>query len=155
MNYWYESDAIYTKDEKEPRPPLPKDYVLHYQITTYPGARCPHAWLNTRTPVEPISTQDLAGHGAFCLLTGPGGERWKEAVQNASKQLGIPINVYSIGWMQDWEDVYDDWARRREVEEDGCVLLRPDRVVCWRSMTMREDCDAHLLSVLEAVLGKR
>lgn len=154
MNYWYESDAIYVKDEKAPRQPLPADKVLHYQITTYPGARCPHAWLNTRVPVEPISTQDLGGHGAFCLFTGPNGERWKDAVHQASKSLGVPINVYSIGWQQDWEDVYGDWARRREVEEDGCVLLRPDRVVCWRSMGMREDCDEHLLHVLRVILGR-
>lgn len=154
MNYWYESDAIYVKDEKKPRPPLPDDKVLYYQITTYPGSRCPHAWLNKRVPVKPISTQDLIGHEAFCLLTGPCGENWKQAAYEASRHLAVPINVYSIGWMQDWEDVYGDWARRREVEEDGCVLLRPDRVVCWRSMHMRDDCNAHLLHVLKAVLGR-
>ena len=128
--------------------------MLHYQITTYPGARCPHAWLNKRIPVEPISTQDLGGHGAFCLFTGPNGENWKKAVEEAKTSLKVPINVYSIGWKQDWEDVYDDWARRREVEEDGCVLLRPDRVVCWRSMTMQDDCTAALLRVLRTVLGR-
>ena len=154
MNYWYESDGIYVADEKSPRPPLPEDKVLNYQITTYPGARCPHAWLNTRTPVHPISTQDLGGKGVFCLLTGLGGEKWKKAADAASKDLGFKINAYSIGWKQDWEDVYDDWARRREVEEDGCVLLRPDRVVCWRSMGMRDDAEKHLLAVLKKVLGR-
>lgn len=155
MNYWYESNAIYTKDEKQPREPLPDDNVLHYQVTTYPGARCPHAWLNKRVPDQPISTQDLGGHGAFCLLTGPTGkETWKQAAYEASRYLGIRINVYSIGWMQEWEDVYGDWARRREVGEDGCVLLRPDRIVCWRSMNMRPDCNKHLLLVLRTILAK-
>jgi len=153
MNYEYVSDAIYTTDEKSPRPPLPQDKVLHYQITTYPGARCPHAWLNTRVPGEKISTQDLGGHGSFCLFTGPGGEGWKQAANEAQKALGVTVNAYSIGWEQDWEDVYGDWANRREVEEDGCVLLRPDRIVCWRSVGKREDCSEHLLHVLKTVLA--
>ena len=155
MNQWYQSAAIYTQDEKAPRPPPPGDKVLTYQITTFPGARLPHAWLNRRTPATPpISTQDLAGKGVFCLLTGLGGEVWREAAYEASQYLGITINVYSIGWQQDWEDVYGDWARRREVEEDGCVLLRPDRTVCWRSMEVRADAREHLLHVLRVVLGK-
>lgn len=155
MNQSYESAAIYKSDEKAPRQPLPDDKVLTYQITTYPGSRLPHAWLNKRTPSQPpISTQDLAGKGAFCLLTGPGGEAWRQAAYEASRYLGITINVYSIGWMQDWEDIYGDWARRREVEEDGCVLLRPDRTVCWRAMEMRNDAGKHLLHVLKSVLGK-
>lgn len=154
MNQWYESSAVYTKDEKAARAPPPKDKVLTYQITTYPGARCPHAWLNKRTPETPISTVDLGGKGAFCLLTGPGGERWKSAAKEASASLGVPINAYRIGWKQDWEDVYGVWARSREVEEDGCVLLRPDRTVCWRSMEMRGDCEEAVVRVLKAVLGR-
>jgi hypothetical protein len=50
--------------------------------------------------------------------------------------------------------VYGDWERRREVEEDGCVLVRPDRTVCWRSEQMQEDCDGKLLAVLKAILGR-
>ena len=155
MNQWYESAAIYLNDEKTLRQQPPEDKVLTYQITTYPGARCPHAWLNKRVPNQaPISTVDLAGHGAFCLLTGPGGEPWKQAVYETCRYLGVRMWAYSIGWRQDYEDVYGDWARRREVEEDGCVLLRPDRVVCWRSLRMTEDCCLDLRRVLKAVLGR-
>jgi hypothetical protein len=154
MNQWYESNAVYTADETQPRQPKPEDPVLQYQITTYPGARLPHAWLNKRAPEDPISTIDLAGHGAFCLLTGAGGRAWKEAAKNVSEVLGVPVNAYSIGWAQDWEDVYGDWDRRREVEDDGCVLARPDRTVCWRSMSVPEDCGGALVKVLKAVLGR-
>lgn len=154
MNQRYDSGAIYLKDEKEARRPPPEDEVLEYQISTYPGSRLPHAWLNKRCPVEPISTIDLAAHGAFCLFTGVGGDAWKKAALEATRYIGVPVKAYSIGWKQDYEDVYFDWQRRREVEEDGCVLVRPDRTVCWRSMTMREDCNAALLSVLKTVLGK-
>lgn len=154
MNQAYISNAIYFKDEVNERRVLPKDAVLHYQISTYPGSRLPHAWLNKRIPSQaPISTIDLAGHGKFCLLTGIGGEKWKQAANEVRTSLNVPINVYSIGWKQDWEDIYDDWMRRREVEEDGCVLVRPDRTICWRSMTMRNDCIELLAKVIEEILG--
>lgn len=154
MNQWYESSAIYTADETQPREEKPADPVMQYQITTYPGARLPHAWLNKREPEESISTIDLAGRGAFCLLTGAGGKAWKEAAVKAGKELSVPLTAYSIGWAQDWEDVYGDWDRRREVEDDGCVLVRPDRTVCWRSMSMQEDCAGAVVKVLKAVLGR-
>lgn len=154
MNQWYESDAICTADEKAPRQQPPADKVLEYQITTYPGSRCPHAWLNTRVPGPPISTIDLGGHGVFTLLTGPGSEKWRKAALEVTRHLGVVVKVYSIGWKQDYEDMYGDWARRREVEDDGCVLLRPDRVVCWRSVGMREDAEAAVLRVVKGVLGR-
>lgn len=154
MNQWYASSAIVTSDEEEPRKQAPSDKVLEYQITTYPGARCPHAWLNTRIPGPPISTIDLGGHMRFTLLTGPGGEKWHEAASAAEKALGVSVEVFSIGWRQDYEDMYGDWARRREVEDDGCVLLRPDRVVCWRSMKMMGDAGKTLEAALKKVLGR-
>lgn len=67
---------------------------------------------------------------------------------------GVKINAYSIGWTQDWEDVYGDWGRRREIEEDGCLLVRPDRTIAWRSVSMRDDASAALLKVLKAILGR-
>ena len=44
----------------------------------------------------------------------------------------LEIRTWTIGWRLDWEDVYLDWKKKREVEEDGCVLVRPDRTVAWR-----------------------
>jgi hypothetical protein len=153
MNQRYESSAVILTDEKEARHPPPEDPVLQYQLSTYPGSRLPHAWLNKRIPEEaPISTIDLAGHGAFCLLTGIGGEGWKAAAHEVERELGVKVNVYSIGWMQDYEDVYGDWSRRREVAEDGCVLARPDRTIAWRSMGMRGDCKEVLIAVVGRVL---
>ncbi|QSZ32490.1 hypothetical protein DSL72_002068 [Monilinia vaccinii-corymbosi] len=154
MDQRYESSAVFLADEKKPRPPLPADPVLEHVVTTYPGSRLPHAWLNTRLPGKQISTNDLAGKGKFCLFTGIGGEGWRIAVRKAAETLGIEINVYSIGWKQDYEDVYFDWARRREVGESGCVLVRPDRFVAWRSMEMIEKPDEKLLQVLKAILSR-
>lgn len=151
MGQRYESAAVYLADEGPPPPP-PADPVKELLISTYPGKRLPHAWLNTRVPREQFSTIDLAGHRAFCLLTGPGGEAWRVAADRVGKALGVDIKVYSIGWKQDYEDVYFDWAKRREVEEDGCVLARPDRFVAWRSKGMIPDPDAKLETVMRKVL---
>ncbi|KAF2204351.1 hypothetical protein GQ43DRAFT_446779 [Delitschia confertaspora ATCC 74209] len=153
MNQRYVSSAIYLEDEGS-RPALPEDPVLEHEITTYPGSRLPHAWLNTKTPGTQISTIDLAGHGKFCLLTGIGGGKWKDAAKQVGGELGFDISTYSIGWDQDYEDVYFDWARRREVEEDGCVLVRPDRFVAWRANGMIEDCAGKLGKVLKSILGR-
>lgn len=157
MNQRYDgSKAIYFADESGPRPPLPDDPLLYHQISSYPGARLPHAWLNTRNPGEQFSTQDLAGKGRFTLLTGPGdGDgKWKAAAEAASVELGVDVKSFSIGWKQEYEDVYGDWAQRSEVDDDGCVLVRPDRFVAWRSKGMVEDPKGRLTKVLKSILGK-
>lgn len=151
MNQLYQSPGIYSVDESEARRD-PGDAIKDQVITTYPGSRLPHAWLNSRTPGSKLSTIDLAGHGEFCLLTGPGGQGWKTAAGAVSKNLGVLIRCYSIGWRQDYEDMYFDWARRREVEEDGCVLVRPDRFVAWRAHSVKQDCQTALERVMRAIL---
>jgi hypothetical protein len=154
MNQWYTSGAIHLEDEASPRPLLEGDPIVQVQITTYPGTRLPHAWLHAPTGRKSVSTQDLAGHGSFCLLTGHGGEPWKVAMRMISERTGLPLKAYSIGFGLDYHDVNRDWHARREVNEDGCVLVRPDRFVAWRSMSMPEDCYSKLLSVLSATLCK-
>jgi 2-polyprenyl-6-methoxyphenol hydroxylase-like FAD-dependent oxidoreductase len=155
MNQRYASRAVYLTDETGPVPlPSEENEVKQHVITTYPGSRLPHAWLNTRVPGKPLSTIDLAGHGQFTLITGPTGQAsWSDAAAQVSKKIGVDIKCYSIGWKQDYEDVYHDWARRREVEEDGCVLSRPDRFVAWRSIGMLENCGEKLLKVMTSLLS--
>ena len=163
MNHAYtlEEDAVYLKDEQgEKKPEWPADPILHHLVTSYPGHRLPHAWLNTRKPSKQISTLDLAGHGVFVVLTGIGGEKWKDAAKTVSQKLGLDekglgMRGYSIGWCQDYEDVYGDWEGRREVGEDGCILVRPDRFVAWRSMGMVEgDVEGKLEEVMKVVLRR-
>lgn len=156
MNQRYDgSPGIYFDDEPEPRPVLPEDPILHHQISTYPGARLPHAWINNRVPdQQPISTQDLAGKGRFVIISGAGdGEhKWKTAAEEVSKKLGVEVKCVSVGYGCDWEDVYFDWERRREVEDDGCVLVRPDRFVAWRSTNLLANPSEKVESVIKNVL---
>ncbi|KAE8361000.1 FAD binding domain-containing protein [Aspergillus caelatus] len=161
MGQHYIGNAIYHDDEPvDTRPsegPNTSDRVLHYVPSTIPGRRLPHVWLDVACPRGMISTQDLAGKGTFCIFTGPGGENWKAAATAVSQKLSVPINVFSIGFRQDWEDVYMEWARVRGVEESGCVLVRPDRFVGWRcqdSLDSKDTCKQKLEKVLSAILQK-
>lgn len=66
MNQRYESIAVYLAD-KGLRPRGPEGPVLEHKITTFPGSRLPHAWLNTRVLGKKFLVISLAGGGKFCL----------------------------------------------------------------------------------------
>lgn len=158
MGQHYQSSAVYTGDEKMPfadAVALGKDSDLDLIRSTYPGSRLPHVWLNTKVPGPRISTIDLAGKSAFTIFTGIGGEAWKSAAAHVGKALGLNIRVYSIGFRQDYEDSYMDWARIRGVNETGCVLVRPDVFVAWRSTEAltTDTCAVKLRQVMLHVLG--
>jgi hypothetical protein len=154
FNQWYHgSSAIYAKDE-EPMETFSGNYLTDPLISTYPGCRLPHAWLSKDVPSKRISTIDLAGKSAFSLFTGHGGEQWKTAAKSVAEKLGIPMNTFAIGFGLDYADRYRDWTKRRGVEEDGCVLVRPDRYVCWRSPRMiSSSCEEKLETVLRSILS--
>lgn len=151
-NHWYTSNAVYLDDEKEPRPTLEGDPIVNVQESTYPGSRLPHVWLDLPVRRKRISTQDLAGKGAFCLLTSVGGESWRLAAEQIKKDTGIPISIYGIGPGLDYADIHREWYRKRGTGDEGCVLVRPDRFVAWRSFGRADDCERKLRAVLDAVL---
>ena len=151
MNQRYRSDAVVTDGQAEP--PFQKDAELHYQPTTWPGARLPHVWVFGPNG-EKVSTLDLAGHGRFSILTGIGGNSWNEAARTVGEELGIDIAVQTIGPRQQWEDYAGDWARARETRDSGAVLVRPDHHVAWRSETISDDPAAELRRVLTSILDR-
>jgi hypothetical protein len=153
-NHWYTSKAIYLDDEVEPRPILKGDPIVDVLVSTFPGSRLPHVWLDIPQRGNIKSTQDLSGKGRFCLFTGVGGDAWRDAAATIQKTHGIPIVTYGIGQGLDYIDVHRDWNRKRGVEEDGCVLVRPDRFVAWRSAKMTENCETKLMQVLDRILSR-
>ncbi len=151
MNQRYRSEAVVS--DGEPEPAFAKDPELHFQQTTWPGARLPHAWVFAEDGRK-VSTLDLAGHGRFTVLTGIGGQGWIEAAKVVGRELGIEIAAHAIGPRQNWQDFTGDWANLREVRDGGVVLVRPDHHVCWRQADGTGDAVAELRRVMTAVLGK-
>jgi 2,4-dichlorophenol 6-monooxygenase len=135
-----------------PEPEYTRDPELYHHPTTWPGARLPHVWLGRDG--RRVSTHDLAGKGRFCLLTGISGEPWAEAAAKVAQELDVEIAAHVIGPGREHIDLYEDWARAREIGEDGCVLVRPDLHVAWRCAELAADPVAELRRVLGAVLAR-
>jgi 2,4-dichlorophenol 6-monooxygenase len=151
MNQRYRSDATVTDGQIEPAFEL--DPELHYQPTTWPGARIPHVWLFDSAGAK-HSTLDLSGKGRFTVFTGIGGEAWVDAAKAASEDLGIEIVSHVIGPRRALLDHTGDWARAREVSDAGCVLVRPDHHVGWRSEALTDDPKADLRRALTRLLAR-
>ena len=147
----YRSAAVVPDGTPEPQPT--RDPELYYHATTWPGARLPHCWLEHDG--RKVSTLDLAGKGRFSLFTGIGGDDWTTAAAEVAARTGVEIASYVIGPGRDVLDTYDDWARASEVEESGCIFVRPDAHVAWRSRSLADDPNEALTEVLDRILGLR
>lgn len=148
MNQRYSSSAVLSEPEPEV---WGQDSQLYVQATTRPGAKIPHAWLvNGRG--RRISTLDLVSGGRFTLLTGLSGQMWSAA----ARALGRKWLSSTVIGESEVEDLYLEWARVREVDESGAVLVRPDGIVAWRSMGApgsEEDATNQLGAVLDRILS--
>jgi 2,4-dichlorophenol 6-monooxygenase len=149
LGYRYRSAAI--ADDGTPDPTPSRDPQLYYQPTTRPGARVPHARLEQDG--VPVSSLDLVDNLGFALLTGPGGEAWSRPAAEVSARVGVPVRVHVIGGQESVTDPYGEWTAVREVESTGCVLVRPDRHVAWRSLRHTPDSAQQLPAVVEQALG--
>lgn len=149
MGQFYTSDAIASDGTERPVPA--RDPELYYEPSTTPGARLPHVWIGDA--LHKYSTHDLANYTQFTLFTGITGGAWVDAVEVVSKELNIPIQVIVIGPGQEHTDLYFDWERIRGVEEDGAVLVRPDKHVGWRARNLPEDPKSSLATALTSMMG--
>ena len=95
--------------------------------------RCPTPGSTTRT-ADAGRSRTWSRPGRFLLIAGEEGEAWCEAARELA-DAGVPLDAVRIGHIDG--DLYDPrcmWVRRREIEPDGAVLVRPDRFVAWRSL---------------------
>ena len=152
MNQRYRSDAVETDGQIEPAFDL--DAELHYQPTTWPGARLPHVWVFDHDSGDQHSTLDIVGKGKFTLLTGIGGEAWAAAAEAVGAEMGMDLRVHVIGPRQTYVDHTGDWARARDISDTGCILVRPDQHVAWRVAEMVDDPAADLRRVLSKILSR-
>ena len=150
LGQFYQSAAIVGDGTTRPEPA--RDPELYYQASTVPGSHLPHAWVGDAA--SKVSTFDLAPYGAFTLFTGIAGEAWAEAAEKAGRDLGVPIKTVIIGPGREVTDIYYDWARVREVDEDGALLVRPDKFIGWRSMSLPGNPDQALRDALANLLSR-
>ncbi|MEZ4320674.1 MAG: IS66 family transposase [Myxococcota bacterium] len=94
-----------------------------------PGTRAPHQWV--RIGVGRVSTLDLF-HRNWVVVAGA--RHWLDAAGRAADSASVGLVPYEVG-----VDVHFEEGREFGavfgVPEDGAVLVRPDGIVAWRSIT--------------------
>lgn len=148
-NQRYESAAVVGDGT---RTGFERDPELYIQPSNDPGARLPHAWVGG--PHRTESTLDLTSPERFTLLTRVRGEEWVEAAATVADEFGIQLAAVRIGPGGDVNDLYGDFARRSGIDEGGCLLVRPDQHIAWRSVSAAADPAAELRRVLGQVLDR-
>jgi 2,4-dichlorophenol 6-monooxygenase len=149
--YRYQSAAVVPDGSPEPQP---IDDIRLYEPSTRPGSPLPHAWiddeLGNRRPLK-----DLVSPGRFLLIAGENGQDWCAAAAAVAAANDLLIDAVRIGHIDG--DLFDPrlaWAQFRGVTEKGAVLVRPDRVVGWRSAGAAEDAARALAEALGKILGR-
>jgi 2,4-dichlorophenol 6-monooxygenase len=149
--YRYRSAAIVPDGSPEPEA---IDDIRLYEPSTRPGSPLPHAWIDDesghRRPLK-----DLVVPGRFLLIAGEDGQDWCAAAAALAEVNGLPIDALRIGHIDG--DLFDPrlaWAQFRGITTKGAVLVRPDRVVCWRTAGASGNTAATLAEALGKVLGR-
>jgi hypothetical protein len=126
-------------------------------VETLPFSLPTQAW-GRRAPGTVDGSKNSSGSRAGGLRRLPSptiaGERWADAAAEVRDALGVSLETVVIGPGRAVTDLYYDWARLREVEEDGVLLVRPDKHIGWRSATMPAEPAAALRRALTAILAK-
>ena len=152
MNLRYESSAVVP--DGSPDEEFKRDQELYHQASSRPGAMVPHVWLVDQEQ-QKASTVDICGNGKFTLITGIGGEAiWKSALTEIEKTLGITISLIVVGPGQQYEDIYGDFARARDISETGALLVRPDNIVAWRAQEASAKSGLELVAAMQSIVGK-
>jgi 2,4-dichlorophenol 6-monooxygenase len=134
----------------EPFPAYQRDPELYFQPDTVPGSHIPHVWLQHDGAA--ISTLDVCDYSGFTLIVGVGGESWIEAAATIASELGVPLRTARIGLRQDFDDIDGEWIKIREVSDRGCLLVRPDRFIAWRSHELPGNPTAALREAMLSIL---
>jgi len=126
FGYHYASDLILSEKGKKP---VIGDGISEYRPTTSPGCRLPHGvvWYEGQEK----ATHELLDPRQYVLFVCAQKQvNWRELVGATDAHIALrPVEVGQ-------ED--DSWSKLFELSEAGCVLVRPDGHVAWRSDTLPE-----------------
>lgn len=150
LGQFYESAAIVPDGTARPEPE--RDPDLYYQASTVPGSHLPHAWVGDHR--HKVAMMDLAPYTRFTLITGIAGEAWEVAAAKVGQELGVDLAAVVIGPGREVTDLYYDWARLREIDESGALLVRPDKHIGWRAAELPDDPVSALRDAMTRILGR-
>jgi 2,4-dichlorophenol 6-monooxygenase len=126
--------------------------AIRVSAFSVPGSRLPHAWVGDNK--RRLAMMDLAPYDRFTVITGIAGEQWGVAAEKVAHDLGVPLETVVIGPGREVTDLYYDWAKLRDIDESGALLVRPDKHIAWRSRSLPADPESALRTALGQVLGK-
>jgi 2,4-dichlorophenol 6-monooxygenase len=130
------------------------DEVRVYRPDTRPGSPLPHAWVERAGARVPL--RRVAPPSAFTPIAGEDGAAWCAAAREAAAQRGIELVAVRVGHAEgDWLDPRLAFLRVREIGRAGAILVRPDRVIAWRSMGGAADPGREIGAALDRVLARR
>jgi len=133
--------------------PVAVDDMHVYQPDTRPGSPLPHAWVEragTRVPLRQV-----APPSSFTLIAGEDGAAWCAAAREAAARRGIELVTIRVGHTEgEWLDPRFAFLRVREFGREGAILVRPDRVIAWRSMGAAADPGRELGAAIDRILAR-
>jgi 2,4-dichlorophenol 6-monooxygenase len=137
-------------DDGAPEPGTVDD-IRVYVPSTRPGSPLPHAFVQHGDVTLPLRA--VAPPDSFLLVAGEAGQAWCDAATKAAAERGVNLTAVRVGHVDgDWLDPRLAFVRVREYGPEGAILVRPDRVVAWRSMAASSTPDAAIAAVLDQVL---
>lgn len=76
------------------------------------------------------------------------------AARLAGERFGVNLVVHMIGDEAAHRDDDGDWARLREIDADGAIVVRPDTHVGWRCKGHVDNATDLLCAAMARMLGK-
>lgn len=130
-----------------------EDDVRVYQPDTRPGYPLPHACVECTG--ERRALREVAPPTHWMLIAGEDGAEWCAAATKAAAERGIDLAAFRVGHVDgDWLDPRLAFVRVRQFRRSGAILVRPDRVIAWRSLTADEDPAARIGAALDQLLTR-
>jgi 2,4-dichlorophenol 6-monooxygenase len=120
--------------------------VRTYVPSSRPGARLPHAWLESGG--ARISSLDRVDGRGFTLFSWGEHAPWATAVDAVT---AIPLTHVRVGVDVLEPDAH--WSEVCGIEPGGAILVRPDQHVAWRSVSRPDDPARALGRALRALLS--
>ncbi len=150
VEFGFRARSAAVVDDGAPEPSSPDDIRL-YLPSTRPGSPLPHAYVQREGVTLPLRA--VAPPDSFLLVAGEAGQAWCDAATKAAVERGVNLTAVRVGHVDgEWLDPRLAFVRVREYGPQGAILVRPDRVVAWRSMGASSTPDAVIAAALDQVL---